>query len=323
MDPKNARSFFISLLGLCAISAFALEMPAHAALIDKTAAIVNNEAILLSDARRFERTLGLRRELDPLFGFSEELEAGKLSNSKVLDFLVQERLIAQNFKVTDSEVEQEIQTVQRNNNLNREQLVDFLKAKGFSFPDYYELMRVGLSKRNLLDKEIRTRVNISEEDKRNYFYNNVMKNSKTPLEYNLQLIMISNKSYKTPKAALEAAQNALRSIKQGESFAEVAKSSSDHPSARQGGTLDYISSEQLGEPLRSEARKLAIGAVSDVIKTSDGHLIVKLLDARSTESQKYKEMKDQIEERLARVEYKKQLFIWAERARNDAYVRLN
>src|SRR5262249_1818072 len=132
--------------------------------------------------------------------------------------------------------------------------------------DYYELMRTGLSKRTLLDKEIRTRVNISDEDKRNYCYNTVMKTSKAPLEYSLQLIVVSPSSYKTPKAAQEAAESALRSIKQGESFEEVARRVSDDPSSKNGGKLDYVSSDQLAEPLRSEVRKLQINNISNVLK---------------------------------------------------------
>ena len=296
---------------------------AHAGLVDKIAAVVNSDVILLSDIQRFERTLTLRKELDPLFGFSEDMEGGKPGRAKVLDFLIQEKLITQNFKIPDADVEQEIQSVQRNNNLDRNQLLDFLKSKGFTYDEYFDLMRVGLSKRNLLDREIRTRVNVSDDDVRNYFFNMAMKNSSVPLEYALQLIVVSPGSYKSPRDAEEAAHQALRAIKQGEPFAEVAKRVSDDSTSQSGGQLDYVPGEQLAEPLRSAVRKLQIGSVSEVLKAPNGYLIAKLVDARSSESQKLIEMKEQIREQLAKEEYKKQLFIWAERARNNAYVHVN
>lgn len=296
---------------------------AHAALVDKISAVVNNEVVLLSDVERFERTMDLRRELDPLFGISEDMSGGTPNRAKILDFLILEKLITQSFKISDSDVEQEIQNVQRNNNLSREQLVEFLKGKGFEFPAYFELMRVGLAKRNLLDREIRTRVNISDEDVKNYYYNMAVKNASVPLEYNIQIIVVSGQSYKTPAATREAAEKALRSIKQGESFAEVAKRYSDDPSAPQGGELGYFSTEQLAEPLKSTVRKLKIGQVSDILSSRDSFMILKLLDARSTEGERFDSAKEQIREQLAKEEYKKQLVIWAERARNNAYVRIN
>lgn len=295
---------------------------AHAALIDKIAAVVNNEVVLLSDIERFERTLELRRELDPLFGISEDMQSSP-SRAKIIDFLILERIITQNFKISDADVEQEIQSVQRNNNLSREQLVEFLRSKGFDYNAYFELMRVGLAKRNLLDREIRTRVNIGDEDVKNYYYNMAVKNAAIPLEYNIQLIVVSNDSYKTPKAAQDVAEKALRAIRQGEPFAEVARRFSDDPSRDQGGELGYFSQEQLAEPIRSAVKKLKIGQVSDVLAGRDAAMIVKLVDARSTETERFAAVKEQIREQLAKEEYKKQLVIWAERARNNAYVHVN
>lgn len=317
------KKIISSLAALFLVLVVCAPVPAQAYLVDKIAAIVNGDVILQSDVERFERTLTLRKELDPLFGFSPELEGGRLDRAKTLDFLIQERLITQTFKIADSEVEQEIQNVQRMNNLSREQLVEFLSNKGFDFKEYFELMRTGLSKRNLLDREIRTRVNVSDDDVRNYFYNMAAKNSKIPLEYSLQLISINLRSYKTPKAAEDAAEAALRSIVQGESFAEVAKRVSDDASAQSGGDIGFSSSDSLVEPLRSAVRKLQIGEVSRVLKAPNGYIIVKLVDARSTESEKLKEMKEEIRERLAKEEYKKQLVLWAERARNNAFVHIN
>lgn len=296
---------------------------ARAVQIDKISAVVNSDVILLSDVERFERTVTLRKELDPLFGFSQELEGDKANRQKILEFLVQEKLVTQNFKISDAEVETEVQSVQRNNSLDREQLIAFLKNKGFEFNEYFELMRIGLAKRTLLDKEIRTRVNVSDDDVRNYYVNNVAKKSNIPLEYSLQLISISQASYKTPRAAEETAHAALRDIQQGEPFAEVARRVSDDPSAHNGGELGYFATEALAEPLRSAVRSLQIGSISDVLKGPKGFMIVKLIDARSTESEAFKAQKEQLREELAKEEYKKQLVIWAERARNESYIHIN
>ncbi len=184
-------------------------------------------------------------------------------------------------------------------------------------------MKIGLQKRNLLDREIRNRVNISDDDVRNYYYNQAAKNSSAPLEYSIALVVVTLKTYKNTLSAEKTAQDALTSIKQGEPFGEVAKRVSDDPSAQNSGELGFVSEEQLAEPLRSSVRKLQIGGLSDLVRTPTGFMIVKLMDIKSAENQKLKELKEQIREQLAKDEYKKQLYLWAERAKNDAYIHTN
>lgn len=292
-------------------------------MVDRVVAIVNNEVILNSELDQFYKTLQLRKELDPLFGFNQELTSGAPKRDDILKSLTHEKLIAQQFKITDVEVDQEIQSVLKNNNLSQDSLNQFLKSKGFDFNQYYELMRMGLQKRNLLDREIRTRVNISDDDIKNYFYNQAIGNSSVPLEYSIQMITINSKSYRKLDAAEKTAKDALKSIQRGESFEEVAKRVSDDASASDGGTVGFISSDHLSEPLRGSIKKMQIGQVSDVIHGSDGFFIVKLLEVRSTESQKLAEMKETIREMLAKEEYKKQLMLWSERAENNAYIHIN
>lgn len=315
----------LTVLSLLAISAALFSaQPSRAALVDKIVAGVNSEVILLSDLHQFDRTVSLRKELDPLFGFSQDVTGGSSANrSKVVNFLVEERLVTQAFKVSDQDIDQEIQTIQHNNNISRNDLTSFLKTKGFNFEDYRSLISIGRAKRELLDREIRNRVNISEDDIKNRYYKSVGKDASAPLEYSIQLILINTSSYKTPQAASQMADNALRSIRQGEPFADVAKRVSDAPSANQGGDLGFLASDQLDAPLKTAIKPLQRGEVSDVLKTPTGFMILKLSDLRSTESQKYLEAKEQIREELAKDEYKKQLHLWAERARNSAYTYVN
>lgn len=308
-------SVLVLFLGLIQVS--------HAALVDKIYATVNSEVILLSDIEQFEKTLPLRKELDPLFGFSAGMENEKPDRKTTLDFLITERLIAQSFKVSDAEVEQEVLSVQRNNKLTREDLITFLKSKNFVYDDYYELMKVGLQKRALLDREIRNRVNISEDDIRNHYFNTLSKNSSATMDYNISLIAVNYQTYKNSKAAEQMAKDTLQRLRQGESFAEVARSTSDDPSSQNGGELGFLSQDTLAEPLKLAVKKMQIGSLSELVKTPTGFVILKLNDIRSGENQKMQDAKEQIREQLAKDEYKKQLFLWAERAKNTAYVHAN
>lgn len=311
------------LLVLAALAAFSVTANAEPRLIDKIDAIVNSEVILRSDVERFEKTMALRRELDPIFGFSAGMDSGKPDRKQILEFLIEEKLISQTFKITDTEVEQEISSVMRNNHLSRDDLKGFLASKGFSFDEYQELMRTGLQKRNLLDREIRSRVNISDDDVRNYYFNNAKSDKSLPLEYSIGLIVLNLSTYKNTAAAEKTAREALASIKQGESFSEVAKRISDDPSAPNGGELGFVSAESLAAPLKTAVVKLQLGGLSEIIRTPAAYMIVKLIDIRSSQDDKLNEIKEQIREQMAKEEYKKQLYLWAERSKNNAFIHTN
>ncbi len=306
-------SIFLSFLNL-----------SHAVLIDKIIGIVNNEVILLSDINKFETSLSLRKELDPIFSFNPNMESGKPSREQILDFLVQDKLVSIAFKISDADVEQEIQSVQRNNRLSREDLITFLKSKGFTFDEYFEVMRSGLQKRALLDREIRNRVNITDDDVKNQYYNNESKGTTgSTLEYHLLMIALDYKTYKSPQDAVRYAEEITKNINQGESFIDLAKRVSDDPTSEQGGDLGYLSSDALTEPLRSAVKKLQISQISPPLKTPKGIVLLKLVDIRSTDNTALNEVREQIRERLAKEEYKKQLMLWAERAKNNAYIVTN
>lgn len=291
--------------------------------VDKIVAIVNNELILLSDMTRFQSTLSLRKEIDPLYGLSESSSQLATDRKALLQYLIEERLAAQAFKISDSEVEQEIKNVMKTNNLDQTQLEAFLKTKGFDYDDYSEVMRVGLQKRNLLDREIRVRVNISDDDVKNYYYNMALKDSANSLEYSLQMIIIQTKSFKSKKLAQDTAQAALQSIRQGEPFSDVAKRYQDGGSATVNEDSGYIAGDQLTPSIRNAIKGLRIGAVSDIIAVNEALYIIRLIDARSMESKKFEEDKEKIRETLAKVEYKRQLGIWGERARSSAFIKIN
>lgn len=72
----------------------------------------------------------------------------------------------------------------------------------------------------------------------------------------------------------EAAE-ALRRVSSGEDFAKVARERSSDASRAQGGDLGWVSPSDLREPLRTAVAALAEGAVSAVVATERGFVIVK------------------------------------------------
>lgn len=286
----------------------------HAARIERLEAAVNNQVVLMSDLTRFRKTIPLRAQLDPLFGGTPlALEGAKASDASILEFLVDERIILQQFPMADADVEQEINSIQANNRITREQLKQAIGAQGFSFDDYFSLIRIGAAKRNLIDREIRTKVSVSEDDIRNYYYNTYAKGKPAPNAYQVEIVTQKNRS---------KIESALRELKNGAPFAEIAKKYSDDETAATGGELGILTEEQMNKGIRSEMKKLKVGETSPIL--GDGksrYFFIRLAGVRPADDQRIKQVSDQIRAQLAGGEYQRQLQLWLERQRQVAYIR--
>lgn len=290
--------------------------------LDKIEASVNSSLILHSDVQKFRNSVGLRAQLDPLFGGTAVSAKGpKASHQEIVDFLINERLISNQFPVTDPEVEQEIGSIQSNNEIDRETLKRALKEQGFHFDEYFELIRASVAKRNLIDREIRTKVTISDDDLKNYFINHYAGKSAQSRAYKLKIITLSPENFKDPRAARETADRALREIKGGEPFEEVAKRVSDDPTASSGGDLGTLTEDQMNPQIRNELKKLHIGQVSGVLgSASSRFFILKLEDIVSSSDSRFEKVKEEIRAKLSAQEYQRQVELWLERQRHSSFI---
>ncbi len=291
-------------------------------VLDRLEASVNSAIILSSDVNKFRQIARLRAQLDPLFsGTSLATKGASATKSEIINFLIDDRLIMLQYPNSDSEVEQEISSIQGSNRLDRAGLKSALGDQGYKFEDYFELIRTSASKRMLIDRDIRPKVAISEDDIKNYFYSHYAGKSNGNRAYHLQIISISIKNYKSLKAANDIANQSLREIKAGESFEEVAKRISDDPSAASGGDLGTLPEDQISSTF-DQVKKLQIGEVSSLLGgTSAGRfLILKLVDVKSNENEHLEKMKEQIRNQLATSEFAHQISLWLERQRQLAFI---
>ncbi len=84
------------------------------------------------------------------------------------------------------------------------------------------------------------------------------------------------------KASESKLQDLLKRIKNGESFAELAKSASEDPgSAANGGDLGWVSKGMMVPEFENALYKLEKGQVSDIVKSSFGYHIIQLDDIKS------------------------------------------
>ena len=103
----------------------------------------------------------------------------------------------------------------------------------------------------------------------------------SPEEVRARHILISpaNASPDADRAARARADDLLRRIRAGEDFVTLAKRYSDDPATQQdGGDLGYFTRGVMLDEVEHAAFTLGIGEVSDVVKSSAGYHIIRVLD---------------------------------------------
>ena len=293
---------------------------ANRLLINRLEAAVNATVILRSELPKFRETARLRQQLDPLFsGTPMATKGAAATDDEIVEFLINEKIIAQQFPIGDTEVEQEINSIQANNRLDRAALKQALSDQGFKFPDYFELIRISISKRTLIDREIRAKVSISDDDVKNYFYNHYSKNTPVPRSFRLEAITIPIADYKNATAAYDVANRAKKALEDGESFEEVAKRFNSDGSV---GDLGVLSEDQMNPMIREEAKKLKIGEHSGIFGGPAAHvyMILKLASLTTGSNEQLEKMKEEIRAQLATTEYQHQISLWIERQKQSSFI---
>ncbi|MBU6153071.1 MAG: peptidylprolyl isomerase [Bdellovibrionales bacterium] len=314
----NLRDFsFLVILGLF------ISAPSRAEVVDRLEAIVNKSPIFKSDMERFKITAPLRAKVDPLFANEPLSKKVKPTDSEILDFLIDESIILGKFPVSDGEVEQEINAIQSNLKIDRENLKAAILREGFKFEDYFRMMRVSVAKRQLVDREIRNKAAVSDDDVRAEFNRSRSGSKAFRGSFRLQLIRISKSNYKSVATAKEEATRALDSLKRGAAFADVAKSVSDDPSQESGGDLGFLSYSEMSPLLQKEVQRLGPEKTSNILEDKNSFLIVKIGEIRADGDAAYEKEKDVIRSRLMESEFQHQVRIWLDRERSLNFVKVN
>jgi peptidyl-prolyl cis-trans isomerase C len=92
----------------------------------------------------------------------------------------------------------------------------------------------------------------------------------------------------------QEAKDLVKQLKGGADFVELAKKSSDGPSAQTGGDLGYFARGQMVKPFEDAAFVLKAGEISAPVQTEFGWHVIKVEDKRNRPVPGFDEVKDQL-----------------------------
>lgn len=283
--------------------------------MDKTVVAINSDIILESDIERFQKKLQ-SKAFQELFG---GVDATAVKDKNIaLQLLVEETLVDQQvkrleLKASDQEVEGQIRSILKRNGITEGQLTERLRQLGTNMGEYRDGLRRQIERRNLIDREIKPSLEVTEEQLR-HFYLRQNQGSSKDLQYHLAHVLVRDP---------QKAETLYRSLKGSpEQFEEVAKTSSeDSATAPLGGDLGFLSLSSLSSELKRVVPKLAIGGVSSPIKTSGGYHILKLLETRASDfTSLSKEKKEALRSQMINSEVEKKMVLWLERKKAEAHI---
>ena len=121
-------------------------------------------------------------------------------------------------------------------------------------------------------------------------------------------------------AAETKANDLLKQIRAGGSFEDIAKKDSDGPSAAQGGDLGVFKRGTLAKELEDTTFAMKAGEVTDVIRTKQGYVILKVTSHQVAGIPPLKDIEPKIQDALYYQELQPALRVYLTKLREDAYI---
>lgn len=201
----------------------------------------------------------------------------------IIDSLVGEQMKQHNIIVTEQQIETYIAQFAAREDMTVDDLKALVAAGGETYEQWKKQMRfdkiVGVLK--LIEATNFGTLDVNEAQAL-AFYNDNSQLYEKPGYIRVRHILVSpdasdmNTDPNQADAKAKAkAEELLSQIKEGADFAELAKSYSSCPSARQGGYLGFSKPENWVKPFAHAAEELQPGQVSEVVKTQFGYHIIK------------------------------------------------
>jgi peptidyl-prolyl cis-trans isomerase SurA len=239
-----------------------------------------------------------------------------------------------------------------------EELEKAATAQGISYEDFKQNMRNQLITQKVIGEEVGSHLSITK-DEQAQFYADHKSELEQPESIKLSEILVAPKKAAAEKpaadkpaqagaadpasaagestksqdeavkqaeeaAALTAAEakanDLLKQIRAGASFEDVAKKNSDGPSASQGGDLGAFKRGTLAKELEDKTFAMKTGDVTDVIRTKQGYVILKVTNHTMAGIPALKDVEPRIQDALYYQKLQPALRAYLTKLREEAYI---
>lgn len=246
-----------------------------------------------------------------------------------LDGLIENMVFKQivereNLSMNDAELDRQVASMLAQGKASEHELAAELSLRGMTMQEYREELRQDILKRRLIDRLVRSRVVISEQQVDQYIAANA--GNLVPGEMHLQAIFLPIPSDSRGQEQMrQVAQKLYQQLKEGADFAKLATEFSQGPGAGQGGDLGKININDMLPNMRAAVEKLKPGEISQPVPLPDNYVIFKRIadSARNGATSMVSEaQRRQVREILEKEALDKRFKQWMQQVRSEIYVKI-
>jgi peptidyl-prolyl cis-trans isomerase SurA len=309
-------------------------------VIEEIIARVNNQIITRTEYVRSRDQLKQEiQQQEP--GSADRLFAEKQRD--VLRDLIDQQLLLDKGKdlgiTGDTELVKRLDEMRKQMNLDTmEDLEKAAAGQGVSYEEFKQNMRNQIITQRVIGQEVGSKLAMNKDEEKK-FYEEHKNELAQPEQVRLSEILIAPKAPQPgpaadgatpaspeadPEAAMTAAQtkaqDLLDQIRKGASFEDIAKKNSDGPSAAQGGDLNYFKRGVLAKELEDKVFAMKAGDVTDVIRTKQGFVILKVTEHQEAGIPPLKDVEPKIQDALYMQKLQPALRGYLTQLREEAFI---
>ena len=251
-------------------------------LVDRVVAVVNDGVI--TERELEERVNTVNRQLEKQ---GTPLPAQEILSRQLLERLILETLQLQHakeagLKLDDQELDRALQRIAQDNKMTVTELRDNLAKDGIGFVKFRDEIRREMTVARVRENEVERQVAVSESEVDTEMSQQAAR-PQGEAEYLAAHILIRIPEQTTAEelqVRQTRANEALAALNKGTDFGQVSATYSDAQEALTGGNLGWRTAAKLPTMFVEALQNLGKGNTSQVLKSSNGFHIVKLLEKR-------------------------------------------
>ena len=289
-----------------------MNLHAQDKLLDKIVAVINTRVVSLSELDRMEVTLPARKELSPLVFTQATYTKKELLQTVIQSYIVRDKISAQGFVVTDDQVEGRIKMTEERVGFKRSDLLAYLKTKGVTFEEYFEIIRETMEFNIFASRIIGPLISVTEQEVKNEFYKRNSANKALSFKYNLVDFTLSE-----DKMLEKNDEKLIAVLKDFQLTGRLPEAYKDIDTNK----LENISEEGLNAQMVESLKNAAEGSFAKPVRMGGVIHVFYIEKKDMVESQQYLQFKDRLEQEIMMEKGKAVSKNWFDREYNNYYIK--
>ena len=325
MNVECKMNIFKAILAGAAAVFLCLSVQAEVA--DRVVAVVNDEVITLSEWNgAFEPFRA--NIVKSLMG--EERQRVLTENRLILlNLMIDNLLIEQQSRkagivIREEELTNAIEDLLNRRGSTQEELQRALDREGTTMETYRKGVRDQLMRIKLIQREIKSRVTVSDEEIGAY-YRRHRQDYEGKESVRIRQILVP-----LPKEGDQAYREKIRAdaleihklLLNGEPFERLSAKYSQGSAAATGGDIGYIEKGMILHEVEEVAFRLSLNQISDVIESSVGFHIIKVIDRRGAGLKNIESVREEIREKIDQEKMEKKFDEWLDALRAKSHIEI-